>query len=459
MGRVFEILSNEQRKQPPEISLHLIPLIRAFDRDISGIEWGFPFPSHFLTPDDEEFLGLKRLITVFMIGQRRAISTRRLAERHNVHDVGKGGEREVTRIKGVVPPPKDMSSRDPQLRLIQAYNDEMELQCYLSARRVILLRACFNWSKTLRQAVADRSFNICYDEVTNRVPSCRGISAKLTQVNRGICPGCETLGMNMVLMTSPGEIPHGLQHSTRESPNESNLFQSVEDFAAPSNWGGGREGIAHQHPPSALKLLAGYGLDNISLLLLVFLHANATLQSAMANFNKRMAIRHSWGFEKRFSDVPIRTVFVLGVHESNKKLQFMVQDEQRKFDDVKLFAGFVFVSAPHRHRSSKWYVRLSEYPYHMWPPYVTAGAYILSHDALVDMYYGSLYTQHFRFDDIYLGLVAKKVDLEPFHCPEFYFYKKEYNVYSYRYVIASHGFSDPDELLRIWNEQRSAGNA
>nr|CAD7415580.1 unnamed protein product [Timema poppensis] len=291
----------------------------------------------------------------------------------------------------------------------------------------------------------------------------------------------------------------------------------------------------------------------------------------MANFNKRMAIRHSWGFEKRFSDVPIRTVFVLGVHESNKKLQFMVQDEQRKFgdivqanfidtyynntiktlmgfnwamryctnsrfymfadddmyistknvlrflrnptqypkyletpvialpvhrskqlkefisenkddknvysnylsynrklnqvidfelsDDVKLFAGFVFVSAPHRHRSSKWYVRLSEYPYHLWPPYVTAGAYILSHDALVDMYYGSLYTQHFRFDDIYLGLVAKKVDLEPFHCSEFYFYKKEYNVYSYRYVIASHGFSDPDELLRIWNEQRSAGNA
>nr|CAD7256190.1 unnamed protein product [Timema shepardi] len=337
LPRVFEILSNEQRKQPPEISLHLIPLIRAFDRDISGIEWGFPFPSHFLTPDDEEFLGLKRLITVFMIGQRRAISTRRLAERHNVHDVGKGGEREVTRIKGVVPPPKDMSSRDPQLRLIQAYNDEMELQCYLSARRVILLRACFNWSKTLRQAVADRSFKICYDEVTNRVPSCRGISAKLTQVNRGICPGCETLGMNMVLMTSPGEIPHGLQHSTRESPNESNLFQSVEDFAAPSNWGGGREGIAHQHPPSALKLLAGYGLDNISLLLLVFLHANATLQSAMANFNKRMAIRHSWGFEKRFSDVPIRTVFVLGVHESNKKLQFMVQDEQRKFGDIDLF--------------------------------------------------------------------------------------------------------------------------
>nr|CAD7588247.1 unnamed protein product [Timema genevievae] len=197
---------------------------------------------------------------------------------------------------------------------------------------------------------------------------------------------------------------------------------------------------------SALKLLAGYGLVYI-------------IKSAMENFNKRMAIRHSWGFEKRFSDVPIRTVFVLGVHESNKKLQFMVQDEQRKFDDVKLFAGFVFVSAPHRHRSSKWYVRLSEYPYHMWPPYVTAGAYILSHDALVDMYYGSLYTQHFRFDDIYLGLVAKKVDLEPFHCSEFYFYKKEYNVHSYRYVIASHGFSDPDELLRIWNEQRSAGNA
>lgn len=128
-------------------------------------------------------------------------------------------------------------------------------------------------------------------------------------------------------------------------------------------------------------------------------------------------------------------------------------------DSVRLFAGYVFVSSPHRHKSSKWYVSLKEYPYHLWPPYVTAGAFILSKQALTDMYYASMYTKHFRFDDIFLGLVAKKADIEPFHCEEFHFYKKDYTKYNYKYVITSHGYDDPDELLRVWNEQKAMGNA
>lgn len=64
--------------------------------------------------------------------------------------------------------------------------------------------------------------------------------------------------------------------------------------------------------------------------------------------------------------------------------------------DVKLFSGFVFTSKPHRHRTSKWYVSLNEYRWHMWPTYVTAGSFILSREALIEMYYMSMYTKHFR---------------------------------------------------------------
>lgn len=129
-------------------------------------------------------------------------------------------------------------------------------------------------------------------------------------------------------------------------------------------------------------------------------------------------------------------------------------------DDIRLFAGFVFMrSAPHRHKFSKWYVSLKEYPYHLWPPYITAGAYILSKEALLDLYYTSFYTKHFRFDDIFLGLIAKKADILPFHCEEFHFYKKAYTKYSYKYVITSHGYGDPNELLQVWNEQKALGNA
>ncbi|XP_014238811.1 beta-1,3-galactosyltransferase brn [Trichogramma pretiosum] len=307
------------------------------------------------------------------------------------------------------------------------------------------------------------------------------------------------------------------------------------------------------------------------------------VKSAMGNFNQRTAIRNSWGFEKRFFDVPMKVVFVLGVNPGDSQIQHKVNTESAEFqdiiqadfidsyynntiktmmafkwavdycsnskfymfvdddyyvsvknvlrfirnptqypqylkdttnlknprkgakrdsrnlhfnqkeiisdiksanvhlqiirnnveasrfkrqildfdlpDDIRLFAGFVFLSSPHRHKFSKWYVSLEEYPYDLWPPYVTAGSYILSKEALMDMYYGSMYTKHFRFDDIYLGLIAKKLDIEPFHCDEFHFYKKKYLKNNYEFVISSHGYSDPNELVKVWGEQKAMGNA
>lgn len=226
------------------------------------------------------------------------------------------------------------------------------------------------------------------------------------------------------------------------------------------------------------------------------------VKSKNSNFERRTAIRNSWGYEKRFSDVIIRTVFTLGVDRETltterptdiQKLvdleaerfqdiiQFNFVDEyfnntlktvngmrwckencirskfflfvdddyyvsvknilaflrnpvnypeyleeykeqlrklnQRKLHhtvngssrnllgmglsielptDVKLFAGFVFNSSPHRHKSSKWYVSLEEYKYDKWPTYVTAGSFILSREALQEMYCTSLYTKYFR---------------------------------------------------------------
>lgn len=95
----------------------------------------------------------------------------------------------------------------------------------------------------------------------------------------------------------------------------------------------------------------------------------------------------------------------------------------------------------------------------MWPAYVSGGAYILSNAALVDMYYASLYTKHFRFDDIYVGILAYKAKIEPFHSEEFYFYKKPYSRKGFDYVVASHGYSNTQELVAVWNDQKSIGNA
>ena len=229
------------------------------------------------------------------------------------------------------------------------------------------------------------------------------------------------------------------------------------------------------------------------------------VKSAVSHKDRRDVIRKTWGFQRRFSDVPMRTVFLLGHAPDDVKLEAGVEAEAREHkdivqgsfvdtyfnntiktsmglrwavehcpksrfymfvdddyyvsarnllrflrnpvnypgylqedvitfdeeklkeqiksrhlnqveeekevdpihlrhlsqlvdfdlpDDVRLFTGFVFPhSRPHRHKSSKWFVGLDEYPFDFWPPYVTAGAYVLSREALVDMYFTSYYTK------------------------------------------------------------------
>jgi len=283
------------------------------------------------------------------------------------------------------------------------------------------------------------------------------------------------------------------------------------------------------------------------------------VKSAPDHFDRRDAIRKTWGYEKRFSDVPIRTVFLIGQTDS-RNIQDRLNDEHVKnggdlvqgdfydsyynntlktlmglkwaakvctdarfyafvdddyyvstrnllrflrnpvnyprylqdptidFDDVLnqnkafnqrqgrqlkqmiefdlpedalLYAGFVHPSSrPQRHWFGKWSVSMDQYPYHKYPPYVTAGAYVLSSEALKKFYYGTMFVKPYIFDDVYLGIVAKKLDIEPFHCPQFWFHRPHpYKVKDFMYTVASHEFSDPSELEKVWHQQKQAGNA
>ncbi|TMW44107.1 hypothetical protein DOY81_010813 [Sarcophaga bullata] len=260
------------------------------------------------------------------------------------------------------------------------------------------------------------------------------------------------------------------------------------------------------------------------------------IKSALPNGKRREAIRRTWGYEQRFSDVHIRRVFLLGSSVSSS-LMDMADSEARQYGDIvqsdfidayfnntiktmmglkwivehcqraqyymfvdddyyvsmknvlrfiahptlypenavslnsmwehkakvqheKLFGGFVFQTRPLRHKFSKWYVTLKEYPFNKWPPYVTAGAFILSRAAAIDLHYVSQYTKHFRFDDIYLGLVALKARINLTHCGNFHFHRPRYSgPDSYRFVVASHEFGDSIEMEKVWNACRSANYA
>lgn len=53
-----------------------------------------------------------------------------------------------------------------------------------------------------------------------------------------------------------------------------------------------------------------------------------------------------------------------------------------------------------------------------------------------------------------------KARIEPVHSEEFYYYKAVYSgPASYRYVLATHGYEDSNEMLKVWSEVKANGYA
>lgn len=68
-------------------------------------------------------------------------------------------------------------------------------------------------------------------------------------------------------------------------------------------------------------------------------HLLIVVKSKIDHFDRRNAIRNSWGFERRFSDVLIRTVFSLGIdketHDGERsETQKLVDIEAERYRDI-----------------------------------------------------------------------------------------------------------------------------
>ena len=252
--------------------------------------------------------------------------------------------------------------------------------------------------------------------------------------------------------------------------------------------------------------------ENVSVFLLFM------VKSKVENFKEREVIRKTWGNEYQYFGVPIRTMFLLGVRQNDIMLQKQVMDEQDMYRDliqeyfvdayfnntIKTMMGFKWVTKhcknakfvmfvdddyfvatpkviryleqkenakdynvnsfligyvwefviPLRHKSSKWYISLEEYPYRSWPPYPTAGSYIMTTQTVQQFYIAMQYTRSLRFDDVFIGIVAWKLHIRPEHNMNLCYYRpKEDTIEAYKDVLASHGFKDPEDLYRTWQRQ------
>ncbi|VDO26538.1 unnamed protein product [Haemonchus placei] len=217
----------------------------------------------------------------------------------------------------------------------------------------------------------------------------------------------------------------------------------------------------------------------------------------------RNAIRKTWGARRRFEYV--QTLFVVGqgVEDNGREL---VQEEVDKHDDIlyvdlidsyrnntrkfihsiifgfepgngcqspdflllvdddymvnsvpvallnlylyfQLYEGWMFNTTPFRFRFHKHYTSLEMYPFDRYPPYISAGAVLMSHNTVAHFYH------IYPFDDVYAGILAYLLQIHPRHNEAFVFWTRPIDAKEWKNgdVLVAHGYS-PNQLLYEYND-------
>ncbi|XP_033738605.1 beta-1,3-galactosyltransferase brn-like [Pecten maximus] len=116
-----------------------------------------------------------------------------------------------------------------------------------------------------------------------------------------------------------------------------------------------------------------------------------------------------------------------------------------------LFVGRVLLTAPQRCLNDKWFISLKDYPFDTYPLFVSGGAVIMSMDFVKRLQIVIPFTKWFKFDDVFLGIIAYQLGVQPIHHPEFYIadgvsYKEE----KFKTALVSHGYRNINKLKTAW---------
>ncbi|XP_060075493.1 beta-1,3-galactosyltransferase 5-like [Ylistrum balloti] len=104
---------------------------------------------------------------------------------------------------------------------------------------------------------------------------------------------------------------------------------------------------------------------------------------------------------------------------------------------------------PVRNMRDKWFVSKRDFPYLVYPEFISAGAIVMSMDFAVDLHIASQYTSHFKFDDVFVGIVASKLRVSPVDCSLFSMAKVWFTADRFWKTLVSHEYK-PKEMLQAW---------
>ncbi|KAL7070375.1 hypothetical protein ACQ4LE_010357, partial [Meloidogyne hapla] len=169
-------------------------------------------------------------------------------------------------------------------------------------------------------------------------------------------------------------------------------------------------------------------------------------------FNNTFKFIHSIGFAHNYCNsgtVP----FVLLLDDDYLLLPWNLAAEVEKHvSHERLYMGWRYDTSPFRLRWRKFRINISEYPFNAYPPYITAGAVLLSGQTVNEFYIAIQHTKIFIFDDIYAGILSYLLAIQPQHNPNFSpFPHVNNNINWWKNLIAAHGYS-PNLIKSTFNE-------
>lgn len=233
------------------------------------------------------------------------------------------------------------------------------------------------------------------------------------------------------------------------------------------------------------------------------------IKSAIANFENRASIRDTWGNDKLLQKLNVKRIFTVGMSK-NTSIEASIKTENEKFNDIlqanfidnyqnntlktigsinwmarfcsksrfvfmldddffvaienvmkflknipaskekDLFSGVLWDDPPQRSKKQKWRISVKDYPYNKYPPFISAGAMLMSMDLVQRLHIAIPYTRLFKFDDVYLGIVAHKLKVTPQNNKHFHVHKVGYDATEFRDVLASHGYNNASEMRKAW---------
>jgi hypothetical protein len=106
-------------------------------------------------------------------------------------------------------------------------------------------------------------------------------------------------------------------------------------------------------------------------------------------------------------------------------------------------------AVPFRNESSKWYILDEEYPYAIYPAYLSGGS-ILTHNSVVrKLQIAFPFMKAIFIDDVYVGLVAHELNIKvASHVGFVVADMKENDV---KNIMSSHGYEKPVDLFNAWD--------